>query len=59
MMFYGHAGADEMHDMGVEFRNHWLQATTQHLLASVRVHATAVSPSNGMTMLQDTHAPPN
>ena len=43
-VFFGHAGADEMRDMGIAFRQHWLQNTTQDILSSVHVHATAVSP---------------
>ena len=39
-----HAGADEMRDMGISFRQHWPQKSTQDILSSVYVHATAVSP---------------
>lgn len=43
-VFSGHAGADEMRDMGIAFRQHWPQNSTQAILSSVHVHATAVSP---------------
>lgn len=47
-----HAGADEMHDMGTEFKQHWPQGDTQDILSAVDVHATAVSLSTGADVLQ-------
>ena len=42
-----HAGADEMHDMGIAFKQHWPQGSTHDILSSISVHATAVSLSTG------------
>lgn len=49
----GHAGGDEMRDMGLAFRQHWPQNSIQDTLSSVRVHATAVSPVLQAVMAQD------
>lgn len=39
-----------MHAMGVEFRHQCLQSSSQDILSSVHVHATAVSPLPGLTL---------
>ena len=41
-----------MHAMGAEFRQQCLQSSIQQTLSSVHVHATAVSPSPGLTTPQ-------
>lgn len=52
-----HAGTNEMHDMGVAFKQHWPQGSTQDILSPVDVHATAVSLSTGTDVLRAFMAP--